>query len=60
LCYISAMPPIGRPPVAGTTRGDRVCVRYTDAEIDAIDNARGGLSRSDFVRQAVAEKAARS
>lgn len=51
---------IGRPPVAGTTRGDRVCVRYTDEEIAAIDTARGAQSRSDFVREAVAEKAARS
>lgn len=56
-CYITRM---ARPPVIGITRGDRVCVRYTEAEMNAIDEARGTKSRSDFVREAVAEKASRS
>lgn len=45
----------GRPPEIGVARGGFLRVRVADSELQAIDVARGQLSRSDFVRDAVSE-----
>lgn len=41
---------LGRPPEAGEPRTEILRVRFTPAEIAAIDAARGPSTRSDYVR----------
>jgi hypothetical protein len=44
----------GRKPVTGETRSkDTACFRLSETEARALDGARGTVTRSDFLRQAM-------
>lgn len=48
------MSPVGRTPDVGIARDVVICVRLAGPEAADVEWARGGMSRSEFVRQAVA------
>jgi len=48
--------PRGAKPVEDEARDATVCVRFTSKATKAMDAKRGAMSRSDYVRAAVAEK----
>jgi uncharacterized protein (DUF1778 family) len=52
-------PRIGRPRRTAKLADERITMRLTKSEVAEIDAARGSLSRSDWMRDAVLEAARR-
>jgi hypothetical protein len=45
----------GRPPVVGESRSHFLRVRLAPTEVEKLDQARGEVSRSDYVRNLLAK-----